>query len=130
LHWRRYVRRGFNQSELLAREIRRRTGLPVARCVRRTRATESQAGLSASERRRNVRGAFRVKRGHALAGRRILLIDDVMTTGATAAACASALKRAGAHSVTVLVLARADRRAASVPLPMLATLDAVPSGVA
>lgn len=110
LHWCRRWQRGFNQSELLARPTARRCGIPMLNAVRRTRATAAQAGLSNARRRENVAGAFRVKKPQKVAGRRILLIDDVMTTGATASACALALKRAGASSVTLLALARVDRR--------------------
>lgn len=117
LHWRRRWRRGFNQSEILARLVARElheTGrrVPMLNPVKRVRATAVQAGLTNSNRRKNVAGAFRVFKKTQVAGRRILLIDDVMTTGATAAACASALKRAGAVSVTLLTLARVDRRLA------------------
>jgi len=115
LHWRRRWQRGFNQSELLARVTARRSGIPMVNAVRRVRATESQAGLSNAQRRDNVSGAFRVKDGGRVQGLRVLLIDDVMTTGATAAACAQALKRAGAKSVALLALARVDRRLAEVP---------------
>jgi ComF family protein len=107
LHWLRRWKRGFNQSELLARAIARRTGIPMARALRRARATRTQAGLSNHARRRNVTRAFRAR---PMEGRRVLLIDDVMTTGATAAACALALKRAGAARVVLLTVARADRR--------------------
>ncbi len=110
LHWRRQWQRGFNQSELLARRTARRRGIPMVNAVRRTRATAAQAGLSNARRRENVAGAFRVKKPRAVDGRRVLLIDDVMTTGATAAACSLALKRAGAKSVVLLALARVDRR--------------------
>jgi ComF family protein len=111
LHWWRRWVRGFNQSELLAREIARRTGLPMLRALRRVRATSVQAGLSNSERRRNVAGAFHARRAAAaLKGGNILLIDDVMTTGSTGAACASTLKRVGAARVTLLTAARVDRR--------------------
>ena len=110
LHWRRRWQRGFNQSELLARPTARRCGIPMVNAVRRTRSTAAQAGLSNARRRANVAGAFRVKKPQKVEGRRILLIDDVMTTGATASACAVALKRAGAGSVTLLALARVDRR--------------------
>jgi ComF family protein len=110
LHWRRAWTRGFNQSELLAREIARRTGIPVVRALRRDRATAAQAGLSRGNRRRNVANAFRCRRAASLLhGKRILLIDDVMTTGATGSACARALKRAGAARVALLTVARADR---------------------
>jgi len=110
LHWRRRWKRGFNQSALLARLIARRCSIPMVNAVRRTRATAAQAGLSNAKRRENVAGAFRVKKPRAVEGRRVLLIDDVMTTGATASACAVALKRGGASSVTLLALARVDRR--------------------
>ena len=110
LHWYRRWRRGFNQSALLGREIARRWHIPVKSALGRRRATRIQAGLSNTRRRANVRGAFRLRRGYSVKGLRILLIDDVMTTGATAAACASALKAAGARSVTLLTLARVDRR--------------------
>jgi ComF family protein len=112
LHWRRRWQRGFNQSELLAREIGRRWNVPVRGLVRRKRATVPQAGLTSAQRRKNVQGAFKAGRGAPLKGMRILLIDDVLTTGATASACARALKRAGAGRVTFLTLARRDRRAA------------------
>jgi len=111
LHWRRRWQRGFNQAALLARAVARRYGLPVTHALRRVRATAAQAGLSRSGRRANVTGAFRLRRGVEVAGRRVLLVDDVMTTGATARACALALKQAGARYVAALTLARADRRA-------------------
>jgi ComF family protein len=107
LYWRRRLQRGFNQAELLARGISRSTGIPVARALRRVQATPTQAGLSNSARRRNVAAAF-VSRNAA--GQRILLIDDVLTTGSTATACANALKRAGAKRVALLTVARVDRR--------------------
>jgi ComF family protein len=112
LHWRRRWQRGFNQSELLARAVSRNTAIPVVRALRRMRHTTMQAGLSNTGRRRNVTGAFvcRAGRVRGIEGGRILLIDDVMTTGSTAAACAAALKRAGASRVALLTVARADRR--------------------
>lgn len=113
LHWRRRWQRGFNQSELLARAVARRTGIPVLAALLRVRPTSVQAGLSNTRRRQNVASAFRCRRrlaGRGLQGRRILLIDDVMTTGSTAAACAMALKRGGAARVALLTVARVDRR--------------------
>src|SRR5207244_2445918 len=114
-------RRGFNQSELLAREISRRTGVPLVHVIKRVRHTSAQAGLTNTKRRDNVLRAFQVKRriwdralpkhpGAFLKGLRVLLIDDVMTTGATAGACADVIRKAGAAHVTVLTLARVDRR--------------------
>ncbi len=110
LHWLRRWRRGFNQSALLARHVGRRCGIPVIQAVRRLRPTPPQAGLSNARRRANVRGAFGPARASPIRGMRVLLVDDVMTTGATASACARALKDAGASYVAVLTLARADRR--------------------
>jgi ComF family protein len=109
LHWRRRWERGFNQAALLAREISRRWNVPLRHAVRRSRATMPQAGLTNAKRRANVRGVFKVKM--RLDGKSVLLVDDVLTTGATASACARALKRAGASHVAVLALARTDRRA-------------------
>jgi ComF family protein len=113
LHWRKRWQRGFNQSELLGIEISRRTGVPLANVLRRARATSVQAGLSNTARRRNVRAAFQCRSeadGSRVRGKRVLLIDDVMTTGSTAAACAVALRRAGAAHITLLTAARVDRR--------------------
>lgn len=116
LHWRKLWQRGFNQSELLAREIGRRTNVPVKNALRRVRFTSAQAGLTNAKRRLNVSGAFRSKKNGSLEGKRVLLVDDVMTTGATAASCARALKLAGARQVTLLTLARVDRRGAGQPV--------------
>jgi ComF family protein len=108
LHRRRLWLRRYNQSAELARRLAHDCKLhfdPVA-LVRR-RATLSQGAMpSAKARRRNVLGAFKVPDAGRVAGKRILLLDDVLTTGATAEACARALKRAGAHKVHVLALAR------------------------
>jgi ComF family protein len=104
----RLLSRRFNQAAILAQQLSRQTGLPVApQALERTRATPSQVGLTQDQRRRNVAGAFRVpeRRRSAVSGRRVLLVDDVITTGATAEACARALKRAGAARVDVLALA-------------------------
>lgn len=110
LHWRRRWQRGFNQAELLARTVAHSTGIPARNMLRRVRATSTQAGLTNSARRRNMIQAFRCGRAEQVRDQRILLVDDVMTTGSTAAACARALKSAGAARVAVLTVARADRR--------------------
>jgi len=113
LHWRRQWQRGFNQSELLARGIARRCAIPVVHALKRVRPTVAQAGLSNTGRRQNVAAAFQLRRApwaRTVEGKRLLLIDDVMTTGSTAAACALALKRAGAARVALLTVARVDRR--------------------
>jgi ComF family protein len=110
LHWMRRWSRGFNQSQLLAREMGRRASVPVRNLVRRVKATAPQAGLTNAKRRANVSGAFRLRRGASVGGLRVLLVDDVMTTGATASACARVLKQAGAARVVLLTVARVDRR--------------------
>jgi ComF family protein len=111
---RRLLMRRFNQAAILAREIARLTGLRYEPLLLvRTRATASQVGLSRGQRRRNVAGAFAVPQRFAarVKGRKILLIDDVITTGSTVAACARALRRAGAARVDVLALALVTDRA-------------------
>jgi len=98
--------RGFNQSLLIARVVSKKTGTPLnIDTLLKIRETPPQVGLSASERHKNLAGAFTAK-GH-LKGSRILLVDDVVTTGATAAACSKALLKAGAQEVIVLAIARA-----------------------
>jgi ComF family protein len=108
LHRTRLWRRRYNQAAELARALGRRTGKEVAvRALVRSRATESQGEMaSAKARRRNVLGVFKVPHPVSIRGRNVLLVDDVLTTGATADACARALKRAGADKVHVLALAR------------------------
>jgi ComF family protein len=110
LHWRRKFARGFNQSEALAEEIGRRLNVRVRRAVRRVKATPPQAGLTNAGRRASVQSAFAMRRGFSVQGQRVLIIDDVFTTGATAGACARVLKRAGAKYVAVAAVARTDRR--------------------
>ncbi|HEX4302314.1 MAG TPA: ComF family protein [Rhizomicrobium sp.] len=113
LHPYRLWTRRYNQSAELARALARQTGKPLdIHSLTRSRATPSQGAMpSAKARRRNMLGAFRVPPRHksAIAGRNLLLIDDVLTTGATVDACARALKRAGAAKVFVLALARVVR---------------------
>jgi ComF family protein len=109
LHWRRLWARRFNQSAALATEISRLSGVPVQHdALRRARPTTQQVGLSKAQRAENVAGAFRVpaEAKGQIAGRRLVLIDDVLTSGATADTCTRALLRAGAGHVDVLVFAR------------------------
>lgn len=109
LHWRRLFRRRYNQSALLARALARQCGLDCCPdLLVRTRATGSQDGKGRDARFANLQGAIRVAPGRAarLAGRNVVLIDDVMTSGATFAACAEACLAAGAGQIRVLALAR------------------------
>ena len=109
LHWRRGWSRRYNQSGALAQSIGRQSGVKVAaEALRRVRATEQQIGLSRAQRASNVQGAFKVApdRMADIQGRRVVLIDDVLTSGATSDACARALLRAKAAQVDVLVFAR------------------------
>jgi len=109
LHWRRNWARRFNQSAMLAAAVSAAGGVPIAaQALKRVKATVQQVGLSRSERAANIQGAFRVpaEGKPAVVGRRLVLIDDVLTSGATAEGCARALLRAGARNVDVLVFAR------------------------
>ena len=112
LHWLRMLKRRFNQSALLAQAVARETGLAYAPdLLRRPRATQSLGGMGIEMRFRTMQGAIAVegKRRHRIAGRRVLLVDDVMTSGATLAAAAEACLSGGAAEVRTLVLARAGR---------------------
>ena len=107
--------RRFNQSALLAQEAGRLSGVPVDCFVlKRVRATASQVGLTAKQRKRNVAGAFKIDPAgkERIRGKRVIVVDDVVTTGATVEACAKTLKRAGAAHVDVLALARTVEPAA------------------
>jgi predicted amidophosphoribosyltransferase len=99
--------RRFNQSAALARIVSQASGVPVlGDALKRIKPTQQQVGLTASERALNVQGAFAVADRSRVAGRQLILIDDVLTSGATIDACARALNRAGAAAVDVLVFAR------------------------
>ena len=109
LHWTRFLRRRFNQSAELARAVAAQTQKPFApAAVKRVKATRQQVGLAAGERQDNVRAAFAVPEQAEIevAGRQILLVDDVYTTGATVMSVAKALKKAGAAAVDVVTFAR------------------------
>ncbi len=117
LHDQRLRQRGFNQSGLIAREFGRHHSIPIGfGALIRHRATQPQTRLGRRERLQNVRGAFTVARPDAVRNRAVLLVDDVLTTGTTLSECAKVLKRAGAHRVYALTVARV------VP-------EAVPSGL-
>jgi len=106
LHWLRSFLRGFNQATLLAEVISEETGIPVMDIMKRTKWTKQQARLSRKERKKNLKGAFSVKKQEICKNRSILLLDDVMTTGSTLSAAAAELMKAGAHEINVLVLGR------------------------
>ncbi len=107
LHHIRRRERGYNQSAILAFELARRIGCKMSsRMLRRIRPTVTQTNLTAAQRLSNVQNAFQHGREKRLASRSVLLVDDVMTTGATVNACAKALRKGGALSVHVLTVAR------------------------
>ena len=108
LHARKLRQRGFNQSELIAHDAIKLSGRMVlhSRVLQRQRETKSQIGLTRHQRRENLRGAFAVTRPEEIAGREILLVDDVFTTGTTVSECARVLRRAGASKVFVATVAR------------------------
>lgn len=112
LHRLRLLSRLYNQAAMLALALGEESGLPTDPMIlERARRTPNQGGLTRRQRRHNVAGAFRVRPGYAprIKGRNVLLVDDVMTTGATVEACARTLKRAGAKRIYVLTLARVVR---------------------
>jgi len=109
LSGRNHRNRGYNQADLLARQLGRFLGLPVAEVLRRPHAARPQSlTQDAAARRKNVEGAFSLRRGVNVEGERVLLVDDVATTGATLDACARALRLAGAKGVAAVTFARED----------------------
>jgi ComF family protein len=111
LHWRRRWSRGYNQAEALASGLARRLRMKLIRPLQRVRATPPLANLGRTERAQSMRNAFRPKRKVDLSGKTVVLVDDILTTGATCGAAARALKRAGASRVLVAVIGRAEGRA-------------------
>jgi ComF family protein len=109
LHGKRRRERGYNQSELLARALAHKLAVPCDSSLRRVRPTLPQVGLTDSQRQENVRKAFLCSRPERFSGKRILLVDDVMTTGATVSSAAQALIDGGALRVSVLTVARASK---------------------
>jgi ComF family protein len=111
LHWWRHWERGYNQAEALAHGLARRPDRPVRRPLGRVRDTRKLAVMSATERAAALRAAFRARGRRAVRGRTILLVDDVLTTGATCSAAARALQAAGAARIVVAVMARTGKTA-------------------
>ena len=110
LHPKRKKRRGYDQAELLARRVAELRGIPAVSTLEKVRLTDTQSQQSTEEdRRANVEGAYRALPGLDLTGKRIALVDDVVTTGSTLAQCAACLRSAGAAAVVGLTLARAGR---------------------
>jgi len=108
LHWRRLKERGFNQSVILAREVARAHSIHLDfEILKRTNYTKPQTNLSRKQRSTNVKGAFEVADRERVEGKRVVLIDDVYTTGSTVRECARVLIKNGAADVAVLTLARA-----------------------
>ena len=101
-------RRGFNQSFLLAEQVAKKTGKPYAEVLQKVKETKRQAKLGRKQREKNLKGAFRVVDRVAVKGRRVLIVDDVLTTGATTSEAAERLKRAGAKAVFVLTYCSVD----------------------
>lgn len=108
LHPRRFKERGFNQSELLAAALAKPGRGRLSRCLVRIRNTPSQTDLNARQRRRNVRDAFSTISEPSLGGAVVVLVDDVVTTGATLRECASVLRKGGAREVRSITVARAE----------------------
>ena len=107
LHARRLRERGFNQSLILARALGEKFGIPVDfSLLKRRKFTLTQTGLDKGEREKNIKGAFEVVHRERLTGKKIILVDDVFTTGATVNECARTLRKAGTGDITVLTLAR------------------------
>ena len=109
LHPRREIERGYNQAFLIAESLAESSGHPIAAAgtIERSINTPHQTGLPAAQRRRNLSGAFVVRFPSLIQGKRVLLIDDVMTSGATMAECARTIRQAGASSVDIVTISRA-----------------------
>ena len=106
LHWWRHLGRSYNQAAVIARPVASALGVPLVGALRRHRPTPAQSRLSRVERQRNLRDAFVARRRARLQGKHVLLVDDIVTTGATLRDAATCLRRAGARSVTAFTVAR------------------------
>lgn len=105
LFWWKHLRRGYNQAELLSKIISLESSIPILDCLVRTKNTRTQTRLDHKKRKENVKGAFKLKKGITLRDKKIIIIDDVMTSGATIKECAKVLKDAGAKEIYSLVAA-------------------------
>lgn len=101
-------KRGFNQCEVIARHIGYRINIPVSDCIKKIKNTKEQKTLTKEERVKNLKGAFKVSRVKDIKNKDVILIDDVMTTGATINECKDILKRSGANKITVLTIAKSN----------------------
>ena len=119
LHWIRFLTRGYNQAAAIARPLAKELGLPMIGALRRRRATPAQSRLHRADRRRNLHRAFRARRVSKIRGRHVLLVDDVVTTGATLEAAARCLLDAGAAGVTAVTAARTPTREEALLLPKI-----------
>ncbi|MCF7790820.1 MAG: ComF family protein [Victivallales bacterium] len=106
LHWIKYVKRGYNQSLLVSNFLSKETSIPCKKLLKRTKFTKSQTKLSNVQRRKNLKTVFKTVNIPAIKNQRILLVDDVYTTGSTLRACAKTLRKSGAKEISILTLAR------------------------
>jgi len=106
LHWRRALKRSFNQSQLIAEQAAQHFHLPLVNALKRTVATPSQTAVGRLQRMENMRGVFALRKKAGIDGKTLLLIDDVLTTGATCAECSRVLMKGGAKAVYVATVAR------------------------
>ena len=128
LHWKRQIKRSYNQSHYIAKGIQKATGLPIYfHVVKRVLNNPSQTHLNAQQRMENVKDIFRLTHPEKIAGKHILLVDDVTTTGATLASCAKELAKAPYVKISILTLAVAART--SVPATQGDTIDVSVFGV-
>ena len=128
LHWRKQLKRGYNQSHYIAKGIQQATGLPIYyHVIKRENNNPSQTRLNAYERQENVKDVFRLTHPEKIAGKHILLVDDVTTTGATLASCAKELIKAPQVKISILTLAIAART--PMPAAQNDTIDATSFGI-
>ena len=101
-------KRGFNQCEIMARNISYNTDIPISNCVIKSKHTKEQKTLSKDERKSNIKGVFNIKSSKDIKDKHVILIDDVVTTGATVDECKNILLKYGANKITVLTIAKSN----------------------